>query len=631
MPNPRRDLAGDMRGLLTTYLLVTGIAAFIALAMPGLVVIGMFLIIPGLILGFAPTAFLWGCIFAVAWWAAQAVLGDTAAAIGAAVLLSAAALFLIPMPSRAAGEIAQRLAVRPDVAPTQRIAMKGDIRIDRPGPRWDNLNSRGRTGLRGFSCDNLCVALLFTPGVKSVTINNSWNLTEREHHDGTGGFDPEARTYRLVPKSKCQGPGLLPDLVGASGLFRDSIERGRALNAQWNLRLATDVCLVSSAPIERHDLLIRDGRIGGNGPRPSDWSLGFAGPSSEYVEIRDGSGTVLLRRWKSSVSVLTRFLFVNMMGGIENFRFGWARQTITNKKEWDAISLLRELEAHTNTVGRIGNADLLPALRTQLSKALDDPSLGTDSPAFQVLPAYFDALANPLAPEDLALVTRLASDDRIGSYNGIYKLGALPAEQQAPIRDAFVRRALTTADPVRLTRSGANVFVEKMAPGSFASLSPDEHRLVADPTKLWGLYAVAGRLDEGGAANVPLLLTLIRDHSRARNSNIEGVRTRRLKAYDSHFETEAHGNVVRGARAALCRLGPVAASALAPLEAMLADGTIDASARWGFQGSDWNLTLARLGKPIDQLRKPDSLSGTDQSHRDWIRRKLDHFNPDRDC
>lgn len=620
-----------MRGLLTTYLTVTGIAAFIALAFPGLVVIGLSLILPGLIPGFAPTAFLWGCIFAIAWWAAQSVLGDTVPAIVAAAVITGAVLVLIPMPSRAAGELAQKMALRPDVTPPQRIAMKGDIRIDRLRPRWDNINSRGRTGLRGFSCDNLCVALLFTPGVTSVTINNSAKLSASEQHDGTGGFDAEARTYRLVPKSECQGPGLLPDLVGANGLFKDTIERGRALNAQWNLRLATDVCLVGSGPIPHHDLLVREGSIGHLRPPRSDWNLGFTGPASDYVEIRDSAGKVLLRRWKTSVSVLSRILLVGMHGGIENFRFGWDRTMITNKKAWNAIGLLGELETHTNTVGKIQNADLLPELRRELSKALEDPNLTTESPAFQLLPAYFDALANPLPPEDLALVTRLASDQRIGSYSGIYKLGKLPAAQQAPIRDAFVQRALTTADPVRLARSGANVFVEKMAPGTFATLTPDEQRLLADPTKLWTLHALAGRLDEGGAANVPLLLTLIRDHSRARNANIEGVRTRRLKAYDSHFETEAHGNVIRGARAALCRLGPAAASALAPLQAMIADGAIDANSRSGFQGSDWNLTLARLGKPIEELKRPDSLSGTDESHRERIRSKLARFNPERDC
>lgn len=57
-----------MKGFLTTYLMITGIGAFLALAMPGLVMLGLFmLILPGLILGMMPTAFIYGVIFAVGW------------------------------------------------------------------------------------------------------------------------------------------------------------------------------------------------------------------------------------------------------------------------------------------------------------------------------------------------------------------------------------------------------------------------------------------------------------------------------------------------------------------------------------------------------------------------------------
>ena len=51
-----------MPKFLKPYLIITGVMSFLALAMPDLVLIGFFmLIIPGLILSLAPTAFLWGC------------------------------------------------------------------------------------------------------------------------------------------------------------------------------------------------------------------------------------------------------------------------------------------------------------------------------------------------------------------------------------------------------------------------------------------------------------------------------------------------------------------------------------------------------------------------------------------
>src|SRR4051812_45117599 len=77
---------------LTVYLLVTGIGAAAALAMPGLVVLGFFLLIlPGLVLNLAPTAFLWGCVFTASWLAARIVLGDTLLTVLAASAITALA------------------------------------------------------------------------------------------------------------------------------------------------------------------------------------------------------------------------------------------------------------------------------------------------------------------------------------------------------------------------------------------------------------------------------------------------------------------------------------------------------------------------------------------------------------
>jgi hypothetical protein len=50
---------------LKTYLIITGIGAFVALTMPWLVIIGSFLIVPGIILASMPTAFMYGVAFAL--------------------------------------------------------------------------------------------------------------------------------------------------------------------------------------------------------------------------------------------------------------------------------------------------------------------------------------------------------------------------------------------------------------------------------------------------------------------------------------------------------------------------------------------------------------------------------------
>ena len=75
-----------MAHMLKLYLIITGIGTAICLLTPGLVVVGMFLITPGLILVIMPTAFLWGCSFAVLWFPLRLPLGDLLAAVIAAVL-----------------------------------------------------------------------------------------------------------------------------------------------------------------------------------------------------------------------------------------------------------------------------------------------------------------------------------------------------------------------------------------------------------------------------------------------------------------------------------------------------------------------------------------------------------------
>jgi hypothetical protein len=617
---------------LTIYLIVTGIGAAVALAMPWLVVLGLFLLIlPGLVLSFAPTAFLWGCVFTASWLTARILLGETLLTVLAAGAITAVALMAVTMPNRSAGKAAYLASLLPDITPPGRIAMKGDIRLDLPGPRRDNIDSRGKSGQRGFSCDNLCLALLFTPDVTSVTINNSRRLSTQDHRKGTGGLDPEARTYRVVPKPQCPDGGLLPDLTGANGLFGGKPEEGKALNAEWNLKLANEVCLTRSAPIDRHDILVRRGLYGGPIYRAKRWSLAPREPSIEYVELRDAEGGVGLRRFKSSVPVLSRLLHLVGEGGIEDFRFGWGTTKISNKPEYGEINLLRELEAHTTTVGKVSGKDLLPAMRDQLRTALADRTIAGDAPPFQVLPAYFDALPNPLSSEDLAIVSGLARDDRIARYEGIWKLRTLSMEQQQEIRTALVERALATDMPAKLLKSAANLFLDKMPEGSFSVLTAEEEQLLARPQQRWAMPSLIARLNEGGSERVPLLLSLIREHSLALRKNQEDARARRIGASKKSQENDGHKSVMQAARIALCRLGPSASAALQPLEDMLTSGIMGENEMTGHNGVSWHMTLARLGKPIEQLTKPARLSGTHEAHQQRIRKKLERFDPNRGC
>lgn len=342
-----------MQKYITFYLIVTGVPAVVAVLFPGLVVLGMYmLVIPGLILSFTPTAFLWGGVFAAFWVTVKTPLGDTVVAALAAGLLTGALLFAVTQPFRVAGNALYRETLLPNVDPPGRIAMTSDVRIDVPLPRWDNVNKRGKGQQRGFACDNLCLALLFTPGVKSVTINRSRGATHADPGKGGQEFDPEARTYWLTPRGECADGGLRTDLEGRSGLFRGTVEEGKALAASWQWRLANAVCLQRSGAIGRHDILIRHRRDRAAARGKQNWSLGARVSHREEIEVQDSSGAVLLRRLKFSVFMPSGLLAIGFTGGPESMRAGWSGEVLTNKPNLEVEGLLELLETHTNTVGR---------------------------------------------------------------------------------------------------------------------------------------------------------------------------------------------------------------------------------------------------------------------------------------
>jgi len=224
----------------------------LALAIPDLVLIGfVFLIIPGLILASAPTAFLWGCFYAAALWVTAKWLPKKWD-LFVAFLLAAAVLLLIPTPSILVAEKRLKQYRLDDIAATAPIRPQGDIRIDTERPSWDNDN-REKLGFRPYSCNNRCLALLFEPSVRSVTITKTDAPTFEDIRDGKSRLDEFSRTYRLLPRTQCSDGGLVPDLSSYTGYFgKDHIDN-EAIENEWNHKLATDVCLVGEVAIDHID------------------------------------------------------------------------------------------------------------------------------------------------------------------------------------------------------------------------------------------------------------------------------------------------------------------------------------------------------------------------------------------
>jgi hypothetical protein len=614
---------------LKRYLLVTGLGAFIALAMPDLVVLGYFLLIPGLLLSLAPTAFLWGCFFALALSLVRRVLPGGLAVL-AGLAITAVLLVAIPRPSLQAGEKLFETSLLPNVSPAEPLRPSGDVRLD-IAPRHDNQNPPVKGSVRAFSCENLCMALLFTPGVKSVTVNDAGAFTAEQHRAGSGGFAAGARTYRLVRKAECGGREIKPDLEGRVGLFGKTLEENRAIDAEWNLKLSSEYCVVAEPPISTWSLMLRQGQYSYPDTKKTPagpWSLARRRAQINYVEIRDGQGGVTLRRLITRVSVLAQPFSISPFGGIENFHFGWSRRTLTNAEPYAEADLIAILKAHSTLAEAAPSSDLLPQIRRRLQQAVADPALPPSDPAFSTLQTYFAAIAaKRLGEADVALVRSLILDERITSYPGLYHLNKVAAGQHRAIRAAIVRRVLTTSNVPGLVKGNVGNVLAESPKGAFSTLSSDEQRLLASPERRVAAAGLVARLSDAGADAVPMLIDILSDHGGALNAALafNGNDTERSA------RIHTHSAMIDAARIAFCRLGDVAAPALPQIEALISRGVIADYSLRGNGGSDWNVVLVRLGKDLETIRKPQNLSGSDASHRRYLEERLRRFDPDRSC
>ncbi|TIS18778.1 MAG: hypothetical protein E5X07_30860, partial [Mesorhizobium sp.] len=306
-------------------MIITGIGAFVGLTMPWLVIIGSFLIIPGIILASMPTAFMYGVAFALF----RLLLGAFLSGVSLNVMSGAATLALfwtIPQPGLtwARGMLAS--LKEPDIQASAPIALKGDILLARP--------FEGR-------CDALCAALLKTPGVTSVRVQ-----TPRGH----------SNTYRIVPDST---PGKRSTVIG-HGLLEewrydasDPLAPQRALEAEWNLMMSEGKALLQSDDALEPDftIAIEDGpAVPDAKPRWGrvDWSLEPSAPHRKALTITDAGERVLLRQSILSIFAPAAPMLIGTSGGIENFRFGWARRRLGDGRMYAEVPVNRLLLDHTS-------------------------------------------------------------------------------------------------------------------------------------------------------------------------------------------------------------------------------------------------------------------------------------------
>lgn len=617
-----------MARIVNLYLIVTGITTALVLMMPWLVVLGFFaLILPGLILGWTPTAFLWGLGFALPWYLLRPILGDYLAIVPA-MLMAAAIFWFGPQPSFLQSRARLAQTIRPEIVPAAPIRLAGHVRVDvvsreleqdPPGVPYDRAASERRP----YVCDALCAALLATPGVKSVTVN-AHGYSEQ----AGAALTPHARTFRVVPRSDCAQPTVRPRNADALGLDRPSRGIVKAAGgfvatrqAEWDVRLSTTDCIVAEAPRTEHDFIIREHSyraFAADPPRSTSWSLGPLSVSVERLDVTDGTGTPLLSKTLASTQALKRPLHIAAAGGLDNFRFEWGRKRLSNGSDYQ-LSANQLLADHTNLRTEADRAAIVRASRERLAQALDDATLPASDPAFRLAEPWLRSLEGQTATDgDARLLVRAIRDPRVTNVDGIWgaikALGDRAADLRAPMVERIASADLSMGEPPKSIGRALN----SLPPGTFVSMTETERSILADPQRRVLAPGLISRQSDRGAAAEPVLLEMLDYHLR----KIADNKRKRGASSDGDLV------VVDRVRMAFCQLGPAASAALPVIDALTSQGLVD---RRFAEDREWHLMLARMGKPIEDIPKPQNLSGSEaQFHRN-LQQRLDRFRPDRDC
>ncbi len=541
-------------------LIITGILAGLAIVAPQLVVLGYFLlIIPGLILTAAPTVFVYLAGTAVIRKLLPISSVKTATSVAFCVTLLLGWLAMQPL--RHSALRTYQASLQPDVIPNEPIVLNGHVRIERPDKR------------NAPDCDYLCMALLDSPGVTSVTTR-----TAGENKQAPPGIQTTA--YTLAPADQKQAVGLFPhdpgqivreypplvQLHGGTKL----VAATKAVQAEWALRLAGKERLQQTAPVDA---------------QTADWVLRIESHTTEksgklcQVTVLDADGTVRLRRsYRKQAIPAKMFYFGFHTAGMTSNGWFDVGQTVleTGEKSLKPESSL--LETIKFPVPSCDSNALL-VLRDKVRESLDNPN---------ATPAQVDMLRNYLGlfffdatQQDHQLIAQIVADDRVKEIDQQIKNVTSTKKTPEAMRVAYAKRILmdhTSAD----LRHWLAECLASLPPGAFANPSA-EHLAIWDTPEIYQNAApfVATVAYLGAEQAMPKLSAML-----ATAIDLPDWHTRRP--------------LIDGIRAAMIRLGPQASAAVPQVRELFLRRPSPIMNNAG-DADDWRFALARMGVAIEEL------------------------------
>lgn len=576
-----------------TWLIVWGALACIAFAAPGLVTVGMFLIVPGLILIAAPTIFLYSLLFVLFKRVMRIPPGWRLNAVAAA--LSVFCGWAVAQPWAVVSHYRFNRANLPEVYPASPIKLAGNIRLETP-PQ-SSLRKPGPE-----SCRDLCAALLDTPGVTSVALS------------ATGARDGDAPVvYRLISRDRDRSPSLFPlnpehildsfPLMAKgeplSNFQARSAARQRdkqAIAVGWGVRLASTVKLTAERLSQSPDFTIRI----------TDIQRGNSEVSISRVEVLDRDGKALLRRSVVTGSALSAPLRFNAYGSIENSHIALSRDRLSNAPANAKLEPIAELFHNTSIATPKADPGAVSSLLDRIRNASRNPATSSDDPDFGLAELWLSTVEwqHPLPPDQLSVLKLVISDPRISVPKRIY--AGYESEVAPELRDALASRIVHPSTPPE-TRAQLARLLSRMPAGTFASPSPNEVRAMSDPELRADAYPMIVRLADQGEKAVPTLVAIVRSDS-------------------SEQKPYYRRSVMNAVALAFAILGPEAHRALPEVDAFVSSHDevrfFDSSSMRA-----WNVALARMGKPIDRFDWKGYTPQFVARQRENLRKQVERFDP----
>jgi len=557
--------------MIEKLLWVTGILAAIAILIRGSVALGMYMgILPGIILAVAPTIFVYLVGFAIVRRLLPFAPGMAANGAAAVIVLALGVAIVAPMAFT--GRAAFAAAVKSNVTPAQPVKIAGHVRLERHG----RGNSASAQSKEPPPCDDLCAALLETPGVLSVTLAGS----------DFDGKPIASVTYRLAPKSEAPGPGLAPkDPSGITAHLPPRKHEGKrrdwdaeiagrnalanSVKARWALRLATEQTLVAEPARSSADMTIAITDLIRKGP---------VRLAVTETEIRDAGGTPLLRHQRISAQPVANIFFIQPEGDMVE-KFGIGRVNLYTGGRYEEFKPIETLFAETNLARPVLESGGVDRMRGRIAAAASGSAPRADLSMVAPWLATIDWSKPDEA--DIDLLATLLADTSIGGLDKIYD--GYERHVAPRLRRSIIVRLLDPGTTGEL-RNRLNTLVRSMPDGTFATLLPEEDALLRNPELRLQSSALVMRLADRGASAVPLLMALLREDAR-----VESWWKRRWMMEDI--------------RRAFSLLGRDAAPALPLIEQFFAMKSNPLVGDWK-DAQSWRVAMVRMGHPVETLPFP---------------------------